>query len=128
MTNSAEDAEVANARTSVGDTAFETARRSGNAMSLSQALTYALEDAAQIAIEPSAVPPPSDGEVLTQRERQVADLIAQGMTNKEIARRLVISRSTAGSHVEHILMKLGFTSRVQVAAWVTESSARPEIR
>jgi non-specific serine/threonine protein kinase/serine/threonine-protein kinase PknK len=57
----------------------------------------------------------------TKRELEVADLIAEGMTNKEIAARLVISPRTAQGHVEHLLVKLGFTSRAQVAAWVVES-------
>lgn len=66
---------------------------------------------------------------LTKRERQIADLIAEGLTNQAIASRLVISPRTAQGHVEHILAKLGFTSRTQVAAWVVEqtpASARPD--
>ncbi|RYD62516.1 MAG: LuxR family transcriptional regulator, partial [Verrucomicrobiaceae bacterium] len=63
--------------------------------------------------------PATDASVrLTKRERQVADLIAEGLTNQAIADRLVISPRTAQGHVEHILAKLGFTSRTQVAAWV----------
>jgi DNA-binding CsgD family transcriptional regulator/sugar lactone lactonase YvrE len=55
---------------------------------------------------------------LTRREREVADLVAQGLTNREIASRLFISERTAESHVEQIRGKLGFHSRGQVAAWV----------
>jgi non-specific serine/threonine protein kinase len=55
--------------------------------------------------------------VLTRRERQVADLVAQGLSNKDIAAKLVIAQRTAESHVENILTKLGFTSRTQIAAW-----------
>jgi DNA-binding NarL/FixJ family response regulator len=58
--------------------------------------------------------------VLTQREREVLALVGQGMSNKEIAARLVISPRTAEAHVEHILAKLGFTSRAQVAVWITQ--------
>jgi DNA-binding CsgD family transcriptional regulator/tetratricopeptide (TPR) repeat protein len=57
-------------------------------------------------------------EPLSAREQQVAELVAQGMTNKEIAARLVISRRTAESHVVHILDKLGFGSRSQIATWM----------
>jgi serine/threonine-protein kinase PknK len=57
---------------------------------------------------------------LTKRESEVAELIAQGLTNKGIAGRLVISQRTAEAHVERILNKLGFTSRAQVAAWVVQ--------
>ncbi len=54
---------------------------------------------------------------LTRRELEVAALIASGMTNRQIAERLVISRRTAEGHVERILAKLGFAARSQVAAW-----------
>jgi DNA-binding CsgD family transcriptional regulator/sugar lactone lactonase YvrE len=56
---------------------------------------------------------------LTRREREVAILVAQGLTNREIAARLFISERTAESHVEQIRGKLGFRSRTQIAAWVT---------
>ena len=59
---------------------------------------------------------------LTKRERQVADLVAEGLTNREIAARLVISPRTAQGHVEHLLTKLGFTSRAMIAAWVVEQA------
>ncbi len=57
---------------------------------------------------------------LTKREREVATLIAQGKTSREIASLLVISERTAEGHVNNILGKLGFTSRAQIAAWVVE--------
>jgi len=55
---------------------------------------------------------------LTEREHEVAALVTQGLSNKDIAARLVISRRTAESHVRHILNKLGLDSRGQIAAWV----------
>lgn len=55
---------------------------------------------------------------LTRREQQVAALVAQGLTNRQIAATVHISERTAESHVQHIFGKLGFTSRSQVAAWV----------
>lgn len=57
---------------------------------------------------------------LTQRQRQVAALVAQGKTNKEIAGELFITVRTVKSHLTNILTKLNFTSRSQVAAWVVE--------
>jgi DNA-binding NarL/FixJ family response regulator len=66
--------------------------------------------------EPAATPP---ADPLTPREMQVAELVGQGLTNREIATRLVISTRTAESHVEHILAKLGFVKRTQLAAWIT---------
>jgi DNA-binding NarL/FixJ family response regulator len=57
---------------------------------------------------------------LTAREREVAALIAQGKTSREIADLLVVSERTAEGHVSNILGKLGFTSRAQIAVWVVE--------
>ncbi len=60
---------------------------------------------------------------LTAREFEVARLIADGATNREIAERLVIAPKTASSHVEHILAKLGVNRRAEVAAWVSRLPA-----
>lgn len=57
---------------------------------------------------------------LTPREREVAALIAQGKTSREMADLLVVSERTAEVHVSNILGKLGFTSRTQIAAWAVE--------
>jgi DNA-binding NarL/FixJ family response regulator len=57
----------------------------------------------------------SDG--LTAREREIAGLIADGLSNRDIAERLVISEGTVEVHVKHILGKLRFRSRAQVARW-----------
>ena len=54
---------------------------------------------------------------LTRREREVASLVATGMSNRQIAEHLFVSERTAETHVQHILTKLGFSSRSQVAAW-----------
>ncbi|MEU3289091.1 LuxR C-terminal-related transcriptional regulator [Streptomyces longwoodensis] len=59
-----------------------------------------------------------EGVRLTRRETQVAELVAQGLANQQIADRLVIARRTAEGHVERILGKLGFSNRSQIAAWV----------
>jgi DNA-binding CsgD family transcriptional regulator len=57
---------------------------------------------------------------LTERECEVAVLIAQGKSSRIIADELIVSERTIEKHVERILSKLGFTSRVQIAAWVIE--------
>jgi DNA-binding CsgD family transcriptional regulator len=57
---------------------------------------------------------------LTRRELEVARLVAQGLTNREIGARLTLSIRTAESHVEQIRAKLGFKTRAQIASWVTE--------
>jgi pimeloyl-ACP methyl ester carboxylesterase/DNA-binding CsgD family transcriptional regulator len=64
--------------------------------------------------------PQSSGPRLTDRELEVAELIAEGLTNQSIARRLSVAPRTAEAHVENIRRKLGVHSRAQIAAWVTE--------
>ncbi|WP_062986145.1 protein kinase domain-containing protein [Nocardia anaemiae] len=104
-------------RKALGNKVFESARKEGAAMSFDAAVGYALgEGPGTIESEPR-----SEGK-LTKRERQVAGLVAQGLTNRAIAGRLVISPRTAEGHVEHILTKLGFTSRAQIAAWAAAKS------
>jgi DNA-binding NarL/FixJ family response regulator len=58
---------------------------------------------------------------LTAREREVARLIARGLSNRGIADQLILGERTIESYVGNILSKLGFTSRTQIAAWVVES-------
>jgi DNA-binding CsgD family transcriptional regulator len=57
---------------------------------------------------------------LTEREREVAALIAQGKSNREIADQLVVSYRTVETHVSTILSKLAFSSRAQIAVWAVE--------
>jgi pimeloyl-ACP methyl ester carboxylesterase/DNA-binding CsgD family transcriptional regulator len=59
--------------------------------------------------------------VLSRREREVAQLVANGLSNREIAERLYLSERTVDNHVHHILDKLGFDSRVQVATWMARN-------
>ncbi|MDI9939206.1 protein kinase [Rhodococcus sp. IEGM 1351] len=101
-------------REAMGEQAFTAARRRGTVLGFDAAVAYALGE--QIPRPPT--PAAGLSGKLTKREREVADLIAEGLTNKEIAARLVISPRTAQGHVEHLLAKLGFTSRAQIAVWV----------
>ncbi|HKT04088.1 MAG TPA: helix-turn-helix transcriptional regulator, partial [Rugosimonospora sp.] len=85
------------------------------------AVAYALGEAG--IDQPADVPAPSPGWApLTRRQRQVAELVARGLSDKEIAVTLFTSRRTAESHVAHILQKLGFAARTQIATWVAERS------
>jgi pimeloyl-ACP methyl ester carboxylesterase/DNA-binding CsgD family transcriptional regulator len=68
--------------------------------------------------------PPTAGPRLTGRELQVAELVAEGLTNQAIARRLSVAPRTAEAHVENIRRKLQVRSRAQIAAWVTEHRLR----
>ncbi|MFE5703450.1 protein kinase [Rhodococcus koreensis] len=105
-------------RSKLGEKAFADAYLKGRHHEFEAAIARALHK------EPadSSSPITDTSTRLTKRERQVADLIAEGLTNQAIAGRLVISPRTAQGHVEHILAKLGFTSRTQVAAWVVEQA------
>jgi DNA-binding NarL/FixJ family response regulator len=62
---------------------------------------------------------------LTRRERQVATVVAQGLSNQEIADDLVVSVKTVEAHVTRILSKLGFASRAQIAAWAVDKGLAP---
>jgi non-specific serine/threonine protein kinase len=105
------------ARKLLGTQRFRELFRQGSQLGLDQAVSFALEAAAYDAHPPPAPVEPSP---LTKRELEVADLVADGLSNPEIAAQLVISVRTAQGHVENILRKLGFNSRSRIAAWVTE--------
>ncbi|MEU5060139.1 MULTISPECIES: LuxR C-terminal-related transcriptional regulator [unclassified Streptomyces] len=108
------------ARDRVGDARFEVACERGSRLGVDEVLAVALrESAADEAPRPS-----SPTSRLTPREQQVAHLVAEGMSNKEIAAKLVISLRTAEGHVERILSKQGFKSRAQIAIWVTQQAGQ----
>ena len=89
-------------------------------------LEAAVEDARSLAESvPAAAPagePPADRELslLTPREREVAALVAQGLTDAQLADALVIGRRTAEKHVANCLGKLGLATRAGLAAWAVE--------
>jgi non-specific serine/threonine protein kinase len=102
-------------RTGLDDNAFRAARDAGRCSSVAQAIASALD-------EHSSKAPARNGTdalpVLTRRELEIANLIAKGMTNRDIAASLIISARTVDGHVERMLAKLGFGSRTQVAAYI----------
>jgi len=110
---------VAALRAGLGEKTFTALFDRGTALTQDEAVADALPDktARTHAAAASAVGQP-ESSPLTRREQQVAALIAEGLTNKQIAARLVISQRTAEGHVEHIMTKLGFTSRAQIAAMI----------
>ncbi|MCO6004527.1 LuxR C-terminal-related transcriptional regulator [Actinoallomurus purpureus] len=126
---------VAKTREVLGAVAYGAAFQRGGLIPRARLLAYALGESAPDAPMTSDTLVTTDGRrgtYLTHRERQIAELIAQGLSNKQIAARLLIAQRTAESHVEHVLGKLGFTSRAQIAAWVVQdrptssSAAEPE--
>jgi predicted ATPase/DNA-binding CsgD family transcriptional regulator len=99
--------------------ALPAAQRAGRVLGRGDQITAALWPAAGQAREPAA----GHGLPLTRREYQIAGLIAHGMTNRQIAARLVIAERTVDTHVGRILAKLGCASRAQVAAIITATTA-----
>ena len=100
----------------------DTSRTLGKALSFDDAVACALD-------EDQKTPHGTrigNATTLIKREWQVAELVSEGLTNRAIADKLVISPRTSQGHVEHVLTKLGFTSRAQIAAWVVEQSTRQQ--
>jgi DNA-binding CsgD family transcriptional regulator len=106
----------------LSDAEFEAEYAVGASMSTDRAIAEALEMAAPRALAAGQARAERTGRgkpsLLSPREREVAALAAQGLMNREIAERLVVSERTVEAHVAHILAKLGIASRVQLAAWV----------
>ena len=96
----------------------EAAERAGAAVAIARMTGAAILErlADELAVPASSGP-------LSDRELEVARLVAAGATNAEIAASLTISPSTVASHVEHILAKLGVGRRAEIAAWVARSSS-----
>ncbi|MFM9695017.1 ATP-binding protein [Streptomyces europaeiscabiei] len=98
-------------RGALGGPAFDKAYTEGGRLSREELLEAASE---QGVVRPQKEP----STPLTARELEVAHLLTEGMSNRDIARNLAISPRTAESHVDHILTKLGLVNRTQVATWM----------
>src|SRR5207244_13557371 len=98
----------------------------GGDMPMEQALDLALAATEAPTTRSNGAPERTAQQVagLSRREQQVAALLALGLSNRQIAQRLVVTERTVGAHVEHILDKLGFASRHQVGAWADEHGLR----
>jgi len=107
------------AKEALGSSKFEAEFQAGRRLSRMAALGLALgeSDQAEVTASDSA-----ESAALGKRELEVARLVADGLSNKQIAARLFISDRTAATHVGNILNKLGFNSRAQVATWVASSN------
>ena len=97
----------------------------GFAAAFDAAASASLDDAISLALgenpgKPKTAARRASPGGLTRRERQIAGLVAEGLSNRDIATRLVIAQRTAETHVENILAKLGFASRAQIAAWLAQ--------
>jgi non-specific serine/threonine protein kinase len=118
-------------RAALGQVTFDVAWAEGRATPLEEVVETALADptpAQSTASSPDEVSPASPLDealqVLTAREREVASLIARGMTSPEIAEVLVVSERTVDAHADHIRTKLNLRSRAEIAAWATAHGLR----
>jgi non-specific serine/threonine protein kinase len=111
------DDATARARIALGMRRYVEAYERGAAMATGEVVAYALGERRRADADGS---PPA----LTAREREIAGLVARGLSNRQIASKLVISQRTAETHIEHVLHKLNFSSRAQIAAWALRS---PEV-
>lgn len=110
---------LAPARNQLGSAAAQVMTE-GRRMSLAEAVSYALAD------EPEEAWRSGPRRTLTRRELEVAVLVAQGRTNRGVADQLHLSVRTVDTHVDHILTKLGFSTRTQLVAWAYESGLVPK--
>jgi predicted ATPase/DNA-binding CsgD family transcriptional regulator len=102
------------ARSGLGASQYEKLFGDGAARELSVIVDLAGSDTERL--------PPVSRSSLTKREQEIAALVWEGLTNAEIARRLVVSRRTVDTHVASIYAKLGVSSRVQLATWLGQRS------
>jgi predicted ATPase/DNA-binding NarL/FixJ family response regulator len=100
-------------RRKLGERVYEIAWASGEGLSMDDALSLARDPLAGQAADARAVS-------LTRREIEVAALLASGLSTRQISEKLVISRGTVRSHVDHVMAKLNLHSRTQVAVWGSE--------
>jgi non-specific serine/threonine protein kinase len=114
---------VAAAQAELGEERFTASFEHGRALGVDGGVAYALGEPIEAPTQEPAEPDEPD--LLTTREREVAELIGEGLSNREIAERLVLSVRTVETHAQNVLGKLGFRSRAQIASWVVHQPRRP---
>jgi len=102
----------------LGQAGFNTTFQRGRSMTSTEAVNYAT--GREVSTKRPAFAVAKEPMPLTRRELEVAVLVAEGLSNKQIAAKLVVSERTAEYHILNILNKLGFNSRTQIASWATE--------
>ncbi|MBV9448004.1 MAG: AAA family ATPase [Streptosporangiaceae bacterium] len=109
---------AATTRDALGPERWDTLLRRGGLAPPDAIVAFAVADADEFAPASAASAREATSGPLTGREHEIATLVADGLSNREIAHRLVISKRTVDAHIEHIFAKLGVSSRVQLATWL----------
>lgn len=111
------------AQDALGEDSYAALFRDGAGRPLDLVVTLAVTDADELPATPGHQRPAG---LLTGRERQIAALVGEGMSNRDIAQQLGISKRTVDAHLEHIFGKLGISSRVQLATGLSPTAPSPE--
>jgi non-specific serine/threonine protein kinase len=114
------DRSVGLATAGLGQSRFDVAFRHGRTMTIDEGVALAVEDKLPPRSAPAARPQPHI--LLTRRQLEIARLVADDLSNKQIASRLFLSERTVETHVTNILNKLGLNSRVQLGRWVADAT------
>lgn len=117
-------------RSRLDEVVWQAAFAEGQLMTLEDAIKYGLDSEESVPPPSSTSEPPrcsQQSAALTGREEEIAALVARGLTNRQIASELTISEHTVATHVRRILKRLGFHSRSQLTAWVTERRDCPPL-
>ncbi|HEX4833648.1 MAG TPA: LuxR C-terminal-related transcriptional regulator [Trebonia sp.] len=110
------------ARAGLGQQRYDGLHAAGGRRPLPEIVALALDGAPDLPSDPIRAPAAAG---LTSREREIAGLVASGLSNRQIAERMVISKRTVDAHVEHIFGKLSISSRIQLTNWVREGAVLP---
>jgi len=113
------------ARTVLGDEAYQAAWRAGRTLPLNEVVAGVLAVAESLVSATPSTPDITHAQILSPREREVAILVASGMTNRQIAEQLGMAGRTVDTHVRNLLRKLTLSSRTDVAAWAAKHGLTP---
>lgn len=105
----------------IGRKALDAAYARGRAMTIDEIVAFATEDRQHL--KPTAPVKAAPETELTRRQLEIARLVGDDLTNRQIAVRLYLSERTVETHVTNILNRLGFSSRMQISRWVAESAS-----